>query len=188
MILIHCPDLQELTIDGTFYGVPTWDTQRLLAGRWSQLRHFSTGTLFPFPEEDDSRVIDISQFKSLQPALESLSLREIITKDGLKYPMVVPSRIHAFKGGLKELSLIHHSSLQHLILTSYLRSIGRDLAVLRSLPSLLSLDIKLLFVMFNILDPPQDEDTFAYHHLSINSPKLRSLKITTNRTITLVSY
>ena len=75
MLIVRCPNLEELVLDGTS-SVPS-DTHSIVSGRWSKLRRLSLGDVcvdwFPVPIVPDGKRPFIT-FLDEHPLLEHLSI------------------------------------------------------------------------------------------------------------------
>lgn len=178
MLIHRSPNLEELTIDGVS-NIPT-DAQRLVEGRWPNLRRLSLGDVVidwaPLPTPDQKR--PFISFLEAHPALQSLSLsRRNIDPMHLANLDADILRLTSFSGTFQQLQALPH-------LHKFLQSVSfresmptrevSAMAVASVLQGVTSLTkLKISFVLHSMYDSGN-----LLRSLIAACPRLRHLELT----------
>ncbi|KAJ7573925.1 hypothetical protein C8J56DRAFT_980840 [Mycena floridula] len=145
MLLHHCPDLEELTLDSTYRLSELWNTKRLLEGRWPRLRRLSIGVISTRNGECDE-----SDFNSFLEAHSSLSEIKCMGELALSKASVVTLAtlpIKSFSGKLQNLTdAPPFSCLTRVILTDWFIPSAQFHPILSNLPTVREIGLCVSFV------------------------------------------
>ena len=159
MLMLRCPDLEELTIDG-LSAVPT-DIRLLVKGRWPTLKKLALGDIcidwFPRSRNPTEKRPFVA-FLEAHPHLESLSLSRHSIQ-ATHFALLDPTslnRLTSFSGTYQQLQALPH--IHHLIKSLTLcdpvetREVSATAVaiILRELTSLTSL--KIIFMLHSMYD------------------------------------
>ncbi|KAG6872001.1 hypothetical protein C0995_014020 [Termitomyces sp. Mi166 len=185
MLLEHCPNLQELTIGGSAPSPRIFDTRHVTAGRWPRLRKLTLGDMRLQPPDHDRRArpnSSLDQFLIAHPRLQEVSFLQP-GGDGFPYGLSLPfaslPNMTSFSGPSSYLRCLPHpQNIQHLSITTLhhrLSAFPRTYALLRAIPSLLSLTIwiDLTFANRNIIQ----DDSNIFRNLLECCPSLLHFEV-----------
>ncbi|KAJ7841380.1 hypothetical protein B0H14DRAFT_3457539 [Mycena olivaceomarginata] len=145
MLLVHSPNLVDLTIDGTCLVSQLWNIRRIFTGRWKSLRSLSLGNVSSQPLETDTP--EGTMFLEAHPCLEQLAFFGSLSgySDGVSSLQLIPlPQLQAFTGKisqLKEVSYTHLPSLQSLRLSDFFSPAAQFAPILEAFPSVTSLAV-----------------------------------------------
>jgi hypothetical protein len=183
MLLNHCPDLVELTLEGTCNTYQLWTIRKILSGRWPRLRSVSFGSLSPHEAPSDDE--EMASFLSAHPSLEEIRFMSgmYYSRSSLFYLPALP-HLYCFNGRLQQLKLAGDlPALRCLQLTDWFSPSARFAEMLRFIPCLASLSI-----CVNFLDSNNRSDCrVLYQRVLSACPHLNHLEISATGPIVLVS-
>ncbi|KAK7044101.1 hypothetical protein VNI00_007817 [Paramarasmius palmivorus] len=184
MLLVHSPDLEELTLDATVMTEDVWLMNRVLEGRWPKLRRISIGNMFKVQELGDPRCgVLFNSFLNAHPTLEEFdSYGTIIYNREDMITVLSLPRIHRFRGKLQQLKAADAcvSTVRELELTDWFSPAANLHDILKHLPQVISLSICL-----NFLDKQGSQQSFFDRLFKNCTSELRNLEISSTSTLNI---
>ncbi|KAF8207084.1 hypothetical protein K438DRAFT_1962716 [Mycena galopus ATCC 62051] len=184
MLLVHSPNLVELTIDGTCLVSQLWNIRRIFTGRWRFLRSLSLGNISSRMLDTDT--LDGTIFLKAHPSLERLAFFGSLSghSNGVSSLLLMPlPRLEAFSGKmnqLKEVSSAQLPSLRSLRLSDFFSPAALFAPIVQGFPSITS-----LAVCVNFLDTTNGGHQGFFNHLLSSCPQLTHVEISATSSFTL---
>jgi hypothetical protein len=182
MLLIHSPDLEELTLDGTCNTYQLWNNRKILSGKWPRLKSLSLGSLsaHELPKDD----VEMASFLSAHPTLEEIQFLAgmYYSRSSMFYLPALP-HLHYFSGRIQQLKMAGDlPALQRLQLTDWFSPSARFAEILRFVPRVSSLSIYV-----NFLDLSSRSNCLALYKRVLSAcPRLNHVEVSATGPIILV--
>ncbi|KAJ7220165.1 hypothetical protein GGX14DRAFT_585836 [Mycena pura] len=143
MLLVHSPNLTELTIDGTCLVSQLWITRKIFTGRWRYLRSLSLGNISSRPLDTDKQ--EGAAFLTAHPRLENVEFFGRLwghTDNISSLPLAPLPKLRTFAGKISHLKDILGTelpALQSIRLANHFSPAADFSPILRKFPSVSSL-------------------------------------------------
>ncbi|KAF8079361.1 hypothetical protein FPV67DRAFT_113735 [Lyophyllum atratum] len=183
-LLTNCPNLEELTLEGTRETTQLYNIRRVLNARWPHLKILNLGSLsFRGYREDDEKM---RAFISAHPSLENVKFIRgmYYSHVSMFYLPALPS-LQSFTGRLQQLKLAPHlPNLKELCLTDWFDPAARFAQMLRPFPGIASLAISV-----NFLDSVDRKDCLGlYKRVVAACPELAHLEVSSTGPVVLKDF
>ena len=185
MLINHCPDLEELTLEGTCNTYQLWNIRKILSGRWPRLRSVSFGSLSP--QELPSDDVEMVSFLSAHQTLTEIKFLTgmYYSRFSMFYLPALP-HIYCFHGRMQQLKLAGGdlSALRCLQLTDWFSPSARFSEILCLIPHITSLSIYV-----NFLDSVNRSNCLALYQRVLSAcPRLDHVEISATGPVVLVRH
>ncbi|KAJ7116469.1 hypothetical protein C8R44DRAFT_792623 [Mycena epipterygia] len=184
MLLVHSPNLLELTIDGTCLVSQLWNIRKIFTGRWRSLRSLLLGNL-------SSRLLETdfpegTKFLKAHPRLENLAFFGGLSgyTNGISsLPLVPLPQLRAFAGKINQLKDVTGTqlpSLRSIQLSDFFSPAAKFAPILQDFPAVVS-----LAVCVNFLDTINGNNQGFFERLLSACPQLTYVEVSSTSTFNL---
>ncbi|KAF9468201.1 hypothetical protein BDZ94DRAFT_1247456 [Collybia nuda] len=184
MLLMKCPDLEHLTLEGTCQMDQLWDIRRVLSARWPRLKSISIGGLSSHELISDDE--EMAVFYKAHPALERIQFLSgmYYSRTSMFYIPNLPY-LRSFTGRIQQLRQAPDlPSLRSLDFTDWFSPSARFADILRFIPHVTSLSVSV-----NFLDSINKNSCIGlYERLLGAFPGLSNLEISSTGPIILKDF